>query len=469
MSAPVVPFDRAQLRRAADALDDDMAASAGESDLPAGTEFALAQQLAEASRGLLRWSPGLDWLRNVGSYWERDTLLTRYSLAKDICKAAATETESDKAAARICTNATVGAVVALARTEEGIVTPAEEWDSNIMLLNTRGPVIDLETGAEVPRDGLLFTQMTTAAPERRTPERWLSFLAEVFSGDAEMVEFIQRLAGYALTGSIREQKLFFLHGSGANGKSVFLDVLRAVGGTYAYNLPSEALMSTRHSGHPTMFASLRGRRLAVSSEVEEGSHWSEARIKSLTGDEVLTARYMRMDFFQFRQTAKHLVSGNYRPRLRGDDFAMTRRMVLIPFNQRFEGARRDDHLLDKLTGELPGILQWAIDGAVKWSRDGLAIPASVLDASQQYASEQNDLELWIADCCHRDPAASAGAKQLYDSFRRWKEASGERAPSNKSFSQRLERMFQKRKTRTVIVFDGLRLADGSDGYELECQ
>jgi putative DNA primase/helicase len=465
--AAVIPIQ--QHRRAAEALDTATVAQALDDGLPPGTELELAKRFGEALRGSLRWSPGLDWLRNAGTHWERDLLLTRFNAAKDICRAAASEADSPKIATRIGTASTVNAILSLARAEDEMATPASEWDRDTMVLNTPGPAIDLETGKEVSRNGLLFTQLTTVAPERRKAERWAGFLREVFGGDAEMIEFIQRLAGYSLTGSIREQKLFFLHGSGANGKSVFLDMLRAVGGSYAYNLPAEALMSTRHSGHPTMLASLRGKRLAVSSEVEEGSHWSEARIKSLTGDETLTARYMRQDFFEFRQTAKHLVSGNYRPRLRGDDYAMTRRLVLIPFNQRFEGERRDDHLLDKLKAELPGVLQWAVDGAVKWARDGLAIPSSVLDASRQYASEQNDLELWIADCCRRDPAASAGAKPLYDSFRRWKEASGERAPSTKSFSQRLERMFSKRKTRAGMVFEGLRLADGSDDYALECQ
>ncbi|OJU90058.1 MAG: hypothetical protein BGO13_07025 [Burkholderiales bacterium 66-5] len=442
-----------------DALIDDSLPYDG---LPLAAELALSRRFIAAAGGRLRWSPGMDWMIDRGTHWERDTLLQRFAIAKRVCTEAAQETDKEPLAAKICAASTVAAIIGLARSDGTIATPVARWDSEPMILNTPGGAIDLETGREVSRDGLLFTQTTSAAPRRMATPRWSQFLQEVFAGDAPMIEFIQRLAGYALTGSIREQTLFFLHGTGANGKSVFLDILRAIGGSYAYNLPSEALMSSRQSGHPTMLAALQGKRIAVSSEVEEGSHWSEARIKSLTGDETLTARFMRQDFFEFRLTSKHVIGGNYKPRLRGDDFAMVRRLVLIPFAQRFEGARRDDNLTTKLKAELPGILQWAIDGAVKWARDGLAIPESVANASQQYASEQNDLELWMAECCERSPGATTSSAVLYASFKAWKEASGERAPSNKSFGQRLERLFEKRRIKAGSTFDGITLAAGAD-------
>lgn len=439
---------------------DAMDTEAGGSGLPFGSEQELAERFIASAAGQYRWSPGMDWLANRGTHWERDALHGRDNLAKEVCRQAAAEADTPRLAMRICSAAAVSAMIGLSRSSPAIATPVARWDADPMILNTPGDAIDLATGRAVPRDGMLFTQVTSVAPKAVKTPLWDKFLSEVFPGDVQMIEFMQRLMGYSLTGSIREQKLFFLHGTGANGKSVFLDVLHALGGTYAYNLPAEALMSSRNSGHPTMLASLRGKRCAISSEIEEGAHWSEARIKALTGDETLTARFMRQDFFEFKLTSKHIIAGNYKPRMRGDDFAMVRRLVLVPFAQRFEGARRDNHLTAKLKTELPGILAWAIAGAVKWAAGGLAIPQHVADASQQYCAEQNDLELWLDECCEREDKVDTGAAMLYESFRRWKESSGERAPSNKSFSQRLERIFNRTRTRTGSQFKGLRLKAG---------
>jgi putative DNA primase/helicase len=216
-------------------------------------------------------------------------------------------------------------------------------------------------------------------------------------------------------------------------------------------------MSSRSEGHPTMFAALQGKRLAISSEIEESAHWAESRIKSMTGDETLTARRMRQDFFTFNITHKHVIAGNFKPRLKGDDFAMVRRMVLVPFTQRFEGARRDKNLPEKLKREYAGILYWFIDGARKWADSGLAIPSVVTEASNEYMAEQNDLELWLAECCEQSPNLRQGVKQLYLSFSAWKQENGEHAPSVKSFSQRLERTHKKVRTRSGIAFEGIKV------------
>jgi len=425
--------------------------------LPFGSEQALADDLALRADGYLRWSPGLDWLANNGTHWERDILLGRFNVAKDVCRRAASGLDSKKLASKICAASTSNAILNLARCAPNIVTPIDEWDKHPMLLNTPGDAVDLETGRPVSRAGLLFTQTTGIAPANMPTPIWDKFISEVFGGDLEMVEFMQRLGGYSLTGSIKEQKLFFLHGQGANGKSVFLDVLRNIGGKYSHNLPSEALMTSRNEGHPTMFASLHGKRLAISSEIEESAHWAESRIKSMTGDETMTARFMQKDFFTFRVTHKHLIAGNFKPRLKGDDFAMVRRMVLVPFMQKFEGSRRDNNLPDKLKAEYGGIMAWFIEGACKWASSGLAIPDSVAKASKEYMSENNDLDLWIAECCKQSAGAIDLSSSLYDSFSAWKERQGEHAPSAKSFSQRLERSYNKRRSGRGIEFVGLRV------------
>lgn len=438
-----------------DAPDYDVPPDPDDVPLPFGSEQQLACDFAEKASGKLRWSPGLDWMTNHGTHWERDILLDRFTVAKNICRHAAAANRDKKVKAKICAASTVNAVLTLARSNNGIVTAVNEWDAHPMILNTPDKAIDLETGKPVSRDGLLFMQTTGVAPLYMPTPVWDKFISEIFDNDLEMIEFMQRLAGYCLTGSIKEQKLFFLHGGGANGKSVFLDVLRNISGKYSHNLPSEALMTSRNEGHPTMYASLHGKRLAISSEIEESAHWAESRIKSMTGDETLTARFMHKDFFTFAMTHKHIVAGNSKPRLKGDDFAMVRRMILIPFNQKFEGARRDNNLPDKLKAEYPGILQWAIEGAVKWALSGLSIPEEVLRASREYMSENNDLDLWLADCCTQRSDATTRSSEAYASFQQWKEKQGEHPPSAKSFSQRLERHFPKKATAHGKVFSGL--------------
>lgn len=431
--------------------------SGGNAEAPSCSELDLSDRLAAESRDRLRWTPGIGWMCNMGSHWEKDDSLKRFTAAKEICKNAAAATIDDKLAIKVCSAGTHSAMLSLARSSDSIVTGIMEWDANSLLLNTPSGVVDLATGQDVSRNGLLFTQIAGTSPSQMPTPVWDKFISEVFDNNLEMVEFMQRMGGYSLTGSIKEQKLFFLHGNGANGKSVFLDVLRSLGGTYSHNLPSEALMTSRHESHPTMLASLHGKRLAVSSEIEESTHWAESRIKSLTGDETMTARYMRQDFFTFRVTHKHIIAGNFKPRLKGDDFAMIRRIVLVPFTQRFEGVRRDSNLPERLKAEYPGILAWFIEGARKWLESGLAIPNAIIDASKDYMNEQNDIELWAQSCCDQVPGHQELSSHLFTSFDAWKTRNGEHAGSEKTFSQRLERAYTKKRVKYGKVFVGLRL------------
>lgn len=429
-----------------------------------GSDQALAKALADAARNQFRWTPGMGWMVNLGGHWVRDDLLQIERLSAAVCMREAKDLRPNQRRAA-CSAGTVRAVVQLARSATGIVTPAERWDAHPMLLNTPTGVYDLQTGKVVPRDGLLFTQVTGVAPQPLPAPAWSKFIREVFSGDLEMINFIQRLCGYCLTGDVREQKLFFLYGVGANGKSVFLDVLRHVAGVFAHNLPPEILMRQSMESHPTGLASLRGRRIAISSEIDESAQWSESRIKSLTGDATISARFMRQDFFTFDITHKHLIAGNFKPRLQGDDSAMARRMILVPFNERFEGARRDKDLLKKLQAEGPGILAWMIEGAKLWSESGLQVPARVLQASHDYLAENDDLSLWFEECCVIDRQSTVRASACYVSFSRFTQQSGERPPTQKAFGQRLARRFNKGRDREGVFYTGFRLRGVEDDLE----
>ena len=434
------------------------------SQAPIESDVWLSALFAQRQVGRFRWSPGLDWMINVGSHWQRDETLVRFSTAKAMCaeisraKGVPPDTRRSIASAK-----TVNAVLTLARAEQGIATPADAWDRNPMVLNTPGGVYDLETGRRVNVTTDLFTQLAAVAPDAsmRTPN-WLRFTSEIFCNDLEMVEFLQRLVGYCLTGDRREQILPFFYGTGANGKSVLVDLVLEIMGSYALNLPSEVLMRQQHLAHPTELAQLRGKRLAVSSELEDGAYWAESRIKSLTGDATLTARFMRQDHFTFKMTQKHVVVGNFKPRLKGDDPAIIRRMVLVPFAEKFTGHRCDPLLPKKLRAEYPGILAWMIDGARKWARDGLLIPQKVRDASAEYLSANDDLSLWVEECCVTGAMHRTGSTALYKSYAQWKEANGERPQSMNPWSARLGMRFKSYRTMHGRGFEGIALRDLSE-------
>lgn len=436
---------------------------------PELSEMELAANFAVMCAAQFRWTPGMDWMVNAGTHWERDDHLRRFNVVKAVCRNAAGTTDKANLAAKLCSANTSAAVLSLARSEPDIVTPMVEWDKHPMLLNTPSDCYDLETGLPVSRTGLLFTQVTGIAPARMAIPVWNKFISEVFDNDVEAIEFIQRLAGYCLTGSTIEQKLFFLYGAGSNGKNVLLDALKAIAGRYGHNLPSEALMTAKHERHPTTLAALQGKRLAISSEIEESAHWAEARIKQLTGDAELTARYMRGDEFTFPVTHKHVLAGNFKPRLKGDDYAMQRRMVLVPFTQQFTGTRKDERLSEKLRTEYPGILAWAIEGARKWAADGLRIPTAIVESSKQYMAEQDDLALWVEECCNVGDSLRCKSSDLFTSYNHWKQRNGENAGSAKTFSQRLERKFTKGKSDGLMVFKGLCLKPDYQSHDYRNQ
>jgi putative DNA primase/helicase len=432
-----------------------------------GSEDALADEFAGLYRHLFRFTPGMGWMRGMSTHWVPDALNTRYDLARGIARIAAMAEAKDANRKSLCSAKTIHATVSLASSDPRLVLAPEHWDADPFVLNTpRGP-IDLRTGRAAgdrpwPFDGAYFTKCTQVAPDfKASCPVWDRFLADVFCGDREMIEFVQRLVGYTYTGDRREQKIFFLHGAGGNGKNTFVDFVSALAGNYAIKLPAQVLLQTPFQSHPTELAQLRGKRLAISSELEAGQHWAESRIKELTGDDFLRARFMRQDFFEFRQTQKHVVMGNHKPRLRGGDAALARRFVLVPFTARFTGARRDSTLPERLRAEAPAVLAWTIQGAVKWHAEGLAIPRSVEAASHEYMQENDDLSMWMDECCVRVPAARCKATLLYGNYLAWLKVRGQHAPSMKSWADAMSVVpgLSKRKSHGSILYEGIGLVD----------
>ena len=430
-------------------------------DVAPGSDDDLALQFVDRHVDGLRRTPGMEWMRNEGTHWVRDAELTRFDLARTLCREKAADATDPREAKRLSSAKTVAATLIMAESDPRIATPTSAWDAKPYELNTPVGIVDLRTGRMRKRKGDLVTQLTRVSPSSRSSDAtWQRFLKQVFEDDAAMIDFMQRLVGYTLTADRREQKLFFMFGLGSNGKSTFWDMVQWIVNTYGLKLPASTLMRSRSDHHPTELAQLRGKRLAISSEPDEGQHFNEARIKELTGDETLTARYMRQDFFEFSQTQKHVLVGNYRPRFQGGDAAMARRMVLVQFNATFAGKKRDKNLLEKLRAESPAILHWMVKGAVKWYDSGLCIPAQVEKASTEYMGDNDDMALWIAECCVRDLLdAKTGATLLYQSFKHWIEARGQHAMAQRTWGERMASIKGIAKIKdSCVMYVGIGLA-----------
>jgi putative DNA primase/helicase len=274
---------------------------------------------------------------------------------------------------------------------------------------------------------------------------WHNFLNRVTAGDKELQAYLQRVAGYCLTGSTREHVMFFLYGTGANGKGVFVNTLRAIWNDYAAVAPMEMFLETHNERHPTELAYLRGVRLVIAQETERGRRWAEAKIKAMTGGDPISARFMRQDFFEYIPQFKIFVTGNHKPSLRGVDEAIRRRLHLIPFTVTIPPTERDLELAGKLRPQWPSILQWAIDGCVLWQQQGLSPPEAVRQASEDYFAEEDVLGSWIEQCCGVDKIYSELLEKLFENWQKWTEAAGERSGSRKAFSQNLDKRGFERK------------------------
>jgi len=199
------------------------------------------------------------------------------------------------------------------------------------------------------------------------------------------------LCGYCLTGDTSEAIIPFLYGTGANGKSVFVNTLLGVLGDYSAVAPMDVFTATHNPQHSTSIAALRGARLVAATETEDGSRWAEAKLKELTGGGPIKARFMRQDEFTFVPQFKPMISGNHRPRLRNVDEAMRRRFHLVPFAVTIPPDKRDKKLADKLRAEWGGILQWAVERCLKWQSEGLRPPRAVTEATEDYLQGQDTL------------------------------------------------------------------------------
>ncbi len=475
-------------------------AQLGEADKERFTDLGNTRRFVRLYGNSFRYTQQWGWLSWTGQRWEKDTtgqvmraakctatgLYTEaariHSEAEALLLTAGGETATEEQRAAVHrkadnlsklakamtawaqksqARARLESIVKLSQSELPIATKTDDFDALPWTLNVKNGTIDLRTGQLRPHNHA--DMLTSLAAVHYDPEApcplWLAFLHRIMGGSAEMLEFLQRIVGYALTGDVSEQVLFFLHGGGSNGKSTFVNTLLSIlGEDYAIQAAPELLVVGKDR-HPTEVADLYGKRLVASIEVEDGRRMAEGLVKQMTGGDKIKARWMRQDFFQFDPTHKLFLVANHKPVVKGTDYAIWRRIKLIPFDVTITDAEKDPVLPDKLKGEAPGILAWAVQGCLEWQRRGLAVPDTVRAATEAYRVESDTLSAFIEEYTVMVDNARAKASDLYKAYQNWCEDNGEHPMNGTQFGRKLtERGFDKTKNYLGVFYLGVGLS-----------
>ena len=436
---------------------------------PEFTDDAIALRFsAEFSRALKYVADWNRWMLWDGKVWKRDNTLRVYDLIRRTIRAIGPESTDDRVRAKLAAASTVAAIEKLARSDRRHALTADNWDANPWLLNTPAGIVNLETGEIGPHDpAQLMTKCTAAAAGHveKCPQ-WRLFLDRVTGNDPLLEAYLKRCAGYWLTGLTTEHAMWFLYGTGRNGKGVFLNTLTRIMGDYAMTASPDTFTADGHGKHLTVLARLQGARLVVSQETEEGVPWAEARIKSVTGGDPITANYMRQDPFTYLPQFKLAIAGNHKPSLKSVDQAIRARLNLTPFTVTIPASERDPGLSEKLWDEAPGILAWMLEGCWDWRHSRLAPPAKVTEATEEYFDAEDLTGIWLGECCDRtNPNAVVASSLLFECWCWWATGQGERSGTQKAFNQTMERHgFVKKHQNTGKMFLSIRLADGGSPF-----
>jgi putative DNA primase/helicase len=457
---------RSQRQRPRLAAVDGTSALAPEEDaeaLPAAmSEDAIASQFAATHGDRWRYvKPWGSWFEWRGDGWYRDDTAKIDRLAVEITRQAIYWPEAANLSAdgkrKVNSRRTAGNVRDIALSDRAIAATVDQWDTDKWLLGVPGGVVNLRDGSlHQPRANDYITKRTKIAPAPGPGPIWLRFLDTVTDGNPLLVGFLQRFAGYSLTGETREQCLAFLYGTGQNGKGVFITTLANILGDYATACDADVFMESDQQRHPTEMARLRGARLVTIDETDSSKRWNEKRIKRITGGGKIEARFMRQDDFEFQPQFKLLIAGNHKPQLRGVGKAIQRRIHLVPFTVTIPDEQRDDELAQKLEAEYPQILQWAIDGCRAWLAEGLAAPPEVLEATSRYIEGEDTIGEWLEERCEQK--GDTERPRAYKNYRGWMDGRGERPWSSKAFWAALEEKgYLAKKSNGAWNIQGLQL------------
>lgn len=439
------------------------AGSAGMSSNDIVTEDSAAQQFVDEHGGSLRYCHTRgSWFYWNGVCWKQDGTGRAFDYARKLARRLSEDQDERK---RYITNKTnFSAGVERFSKHDQTVAVTEFWDRDLFLLGTPGGTVDLRTGQlrpSSPADGI--TKTTAVTPANIGCPLWLNFLKEATNGDDGSIRFLQQWCGYALTGDTSEHALLFVYGPGGNGKSVYLNTTSHILMDYAAVSAMETFTASNNDKHPTDLAMLCGARLVTASETEAGRAWAEARIKQMTGGDRITARFMRRDFFTYEPQFKLTIIGNHKPTLTNVDEAARRRFNIVPFIHK--PSTPDRQLPQKLLAEAPGILWWMIEGCLDWQKNGLLRPARVIEATEEYFSDQEVFPRWLEEECVTGGTVSEASSVLYRAWSEYARSVGTKPGTQADFKEGMRKEgFAYRKRNNMREFCGIALKprDGVD-------
>jgi P4 family phage/plasmid primase-like protien len=405
-------------------------------------------------------------------------------LGREIAKTCETKVERTEkagpyfmAAKRFQSADGISSVVRLLRAR--LAAAPGDFDKDPMQLNTPSGVVDLTTGELRPTiEGQPFARATSVAPGGRDMPLWSQFMRDLTGGDDDLRKFIQRMCGYALSGDISEKSLWFIWGGDSDtGKSTFIRALGLLLGDYADSVDIDAFVGGRERV-PADLARLPGVRLVTAAEPAAGQSWDERRIKSITGGDEISARFLYGQWFTFVPQFKILIVGNHEPEIRNVDDAMLRRIHIVPINHKVPREKQIDNLARRMVDEEgPAILSWMIEGCIQWQREGLVAPAAVLAKTSEYVDEEDTVGQWIREECERAEDAEVSREDLYHAWASWCRGRGEDPGGAKAFKHKLDGKKAKLQLEEKQVGDrrlrgyrGLRLRlrteEGTEDFEV---
>ena len=422
------------------------------------------------------------WMHWDGSRWLFDEDGHMFRLAKETARSISQEAanETDESRRRVLlqhalkseNKQQLDSMIQVAKTEKGITISQSQLDQNKYLLGVTNGVVNLSTGGLIDssKESMITKRCGTAFNPNTECPQWLNFVNEITNGNKELADYLKKIVGYSLTGETKEQLFFFLHGHGANGKSVFVNTVQDMLGDYAMQTPVSTIMTRGKGSINNDIARLRGARFVNTTETDEGSRFNESEIKLITGGDMISARFLHKEYFEYRPQFTLWISGNHKP-VPGDSYSIWRRLILIPFDVRFSENKQDKNLSYKLRAELPGILNWAIEGCLEWRDDGLTTPKVILDATKEYQTEMDRINSWMEDCCSSNASNhnSVKSSDLYKSYKSWADDNGEWRMNQRILGTKLaERGFQKRRESRGWVYRGIQLnKSNNDQYNSE--
>lgn len=436
---------------------------------PEFSEDALAERFTERTKDNLvycgAWKKWLEW---GDGRWTDDSSFVAIDHARKMCREVNQEVQGrpdlgrqrDAISNKICTHNSYSNIEKIAKSDRRHHVNPADFDADPWLLNTPDGIVDLKTGDMRPaRRKDLVRKQTAVGPGGDCPT-WKNFLKVATRGDEELQGYLQRIAGYCLTGSIAEHAFFFLYGGGGNGKGTYKDILDWMLQDYARAANIDTFTEQRFNKHSSDVAFFQGARLVTATETPEGSRWAEAKIKAMTGGDPITANHMHQNPFTFYPLFKLVFTGNHKPQLKTVDAAIKRRLYLIPFEHTVSEEEKDLYLGEKLKQEGGGILNWMIEGCLDWQQGMLRPPARVRAHTAEYLATEDRIGRFLEEFVTISPPDRVKSALLYLKYKNWAEVNNEYAMSKRRFMEALRKKgYQSEKRAGEQVIMGMGLSD----------